>query len=178
MGSARGYDAVLVSVQGVRGIVGSRGRVALAVALVIMLVVLVAPAFVAGRYSDGPGGAEVGGARLDQGWAFLYHAVRLSRGAELGSADLALVRARGTWAGAPAVAEDVELVYSDGAFTVPVPPGGTPPAPDDRVAEPRSRLGWVVHGRVGTGPRQMIGLIDYASGRVAWDIRPLPEGGA
>jgi hypothetical protein len=24
------------------------------------------------------------------------------------------------------------------------------------------------------GPAQVIGVLDYASGRVAWDIRPLP----
>ena len=154
---------------------GSRGRVALALALVIILGVVAVPALVAGRYSDGPGGAEVGGARLDEGWEFVYHALRLSRDARLGSEDLAMVRARDAWAGPPAVAEDVELVYFDGAFQVPVPEGGTAPAPDDLVAEPRSRLGWVVHGRVRSGPRQMIGLIDYASGRVDWDIRPLPE---
>jgi hypothetical protein len=87
---------------------------------------------------------------------------------------VALVRARDAWAGRPAVAEDVELVYMDGPFDVPVPEGGTSPAPEDGVAEPLSRLGWVVVGSVRGGPRQMIGLIDYSSGRVAWDIRPLP----
>jgi hypothetical protein len=153
---------------------GSRGRIAWAVALVIVIGVAAVPALVAERYTDGPGGAEVGRARLDRGWEFLYHAVRLSRGARLGSDDLALVRARDAWAGRPAVAEEVELVYMDGPFDVPVPAGGTPPAPQDGVAAPPSRLGWVVLGSVRGGPRQMIGLIDYSSGRVAWDIRPLP----
>ena len=72
------------------------------------------------------------------------------------------------------MADSVELVYQDGAFLVPVPPGGTAPAADDRVAEPLSRLGWVVRGRVRNGPQQMIGLLDYHTGRVAWNIRPLP----
>jgi hypothetical protein len=152
---------------------GSRGRIALAVALVMVIAVAVVPTLVAERYADGPGGAEVGHARLDRGWEFVYHAVRSSRGARLGSDDFALVRARSVWAGPPAVAEDVELVYMDGAFVVPVPPGGTPPPPERRVAEPLSRLGWVVSGRVRGGPRQMIGLLDYSSGRVAWNIRPL-----
>ncbi|MGE3138161.1 MAG: hypothetical protein AB7I08_03870 [Thermoleophilia bacterium] len=152
---------------------GSRGRVALAVALVMVLVIAVAPALVAQRFTDGPGGAEVGNARLDQGWEFLYHAVRESRGARLGSEDFALARARAAWAGPPAVAEDVELVYMDGPFDVPVPPEGTPPPESRRRAEPLSRLGWVVQGRVRGGPRQMIGLLDYGSGRVAWNIRPL-----
>lgn len=151
----------------------SRGRVALAVALVIVAAIAVVPTLVAERYADGPGGAEVGSARLDRGWEFLYHAVRLSRGARLGSEDFAVARARSAWAGPPAVADDVELVYMDGPFDVPVPPGGTHPAPGRGRAEPTSRLGWVVHGSVRGGPRQMIGLLDYASGRVAWNIRPL-----
>ncbi|MGD9573620.1 MAG: hypothetical protein AB7V62_17205 [Thermoleophilia bacterium] len=99
--------------------------------------------------------------------------MRESRGARLGSEDFALARARAAWAGPPAVAEDVELVYMDGPFDVPVPPEGTPPPESRRRAEPLSRLGWVVQGRVRGGPRQMIGLLDYGSGRVAWNIRPL-----
>jgi hypothetical protein len=152
---------------------GSRGRIALAIALVMVLGVAVAPTLVAERYADGPGGAEVGHSRLDRGWEFVYHAVRLSRGAKLGSEDFALVRARSAWAGPPAVAESVDLVYMDGPFVVPVPEGGTPPPPGRRRAEPLSRLGWVVYGSVRGGPRQMIGLLDYHSGRIAWNIRPL-----
>ena len=152
---------------------GSRGRIALAIAMVMVIVAAAVPTLVAERYADGPGGAEVGHARLDRGWEFLYHAVRLSRGARLGSEDFALVRARSAWAGPPAVAEDVELVYMDGPFDVPVPDDGTPPPRERRRAEPLSRLGWVVFGRVRGGPRQMIGLLDYVSGRVAWNIRPL-----
>lgn len=152
---------------------GSRGRIALAIALVMILAVAVAPTLVAERYADGPGGAEVGHSRLDRGWEFVYHAVRLSRGARLGSEDFALVRARSAWAGPPAVAESVDLVYMDGPFDVPVPEGGTPPPPERRRAEPLSRLGWVVYGSVRGGPRQMIGLLDYPSGRIAWNIRPL-----
>ena len=143
-------------------------------ALVAVLVCAWVPMLIAGHYADGPGGSEVGYARLDRGFEFIYHAVRLSRGARLGDSATAEARARSVWAGPPAVASDVQLVYQDGAFTVPVPPGGTEPAPDNRVAEPRSRLGWVVRGRVRGGPSQMIGLLDYASGQVAWSIRPLP----
>ena len=139
-----------------------------------LLVFAVVSTLVAERYADGPGGAEVGYARLDRGFEFVYHAVRLSRDARLGTSDAAQVRARNIWAGPPAVASDVQLVYQDGPFVVPVPPGGTAPARDNRVAEPLSRLGWVVSGRVRRGPPQMIGLLDYASGQVAWSIRPLP----
>ena len=80
---------------------------------------------------------------------------------------------RDVWAGSP-LAESVELVYMDGAFVVPIPPGGAAPAEERRVAVPLSRLGWVVRGRVRGGPPQMIGLLDLHTGRVAWNIRPLP----
>ena len=153
---------------------GVRGRLLLALILVAVLVVAWVPMLIAGHYADGPGGSEVGYARLDRGVEFVYHAVRLSRGARLGDSATAEARARSVWAGPPAVASGVQLVYQDGAFVVPVPPGGTAPAPDNRVAEPRSRLGWVVSGRVRGGPEQMIGLLDYHSGQVAWSIRPLP----
>lgn len=132
------------------------------------------PVLVANHYADGPGGADVGYARVDRGWKFVYHAIRLSRDARLGSAGPALDRARDVWAGTP-VAESVELVYADGPFVVPVPEGGTRPAAGSRTAEPLSRLGWVVRGRVRNGPLQMIGLLDYPTGRVAWNVRPLPD---
>ena len=154
---------------------GVRGRWVVAIALVVVLIGAVVSTLVANRYADGPGGAEVGYARLDRGFEFVYHAVRLSRDARLGASDAARGAGPQHLGGPPAVASDVQLVYQDGPFEVPVPEGGTSPAPERRVAEPLSRLGWVVRGRVRRGgPPQMIGLLDYASGRVAWDIRPLP----
>ena len=152
---------------------GSRTRLFLAAALIVVLAGLWAPVLVASHYADGPGGAEVGYARVDRGWKFVYHAIRLSRDARLGTSEAALARARDVWAGSP-VAERVELVYMDGAFVVPIPPGGATPAEERRVAVPLSRLGWVVRGRIRGGPPQMIGLLDLHSGRVAWNIRPLP----
>jgi hypothetical protein len=154
----------------------SRARFILALALVVVVVGAWVPVLVADHYADGPGGADVGTARIDRGWEFVYHAIRLSRGARLGTHDLALDRARDVWAGSPR-ADSVQLVYMDGPFAVPVPPDGTVPAPERRVAEPLSRFGWVVRGRVRNGPQQMIGLLDQHSGRVAWNIRPLPAVG-
>lgn len=105
--------------------------------------------------------------RPDKGWRFLYDTVRLSRHAKLGSDGPALQRARQVWPRA----QSVELVYLLGPVSVPVPPGGaTPPAPL-RVARPRSRLSWFVTGRLGGRPRQIVGLLDYRSGRVIWDLR-------
>jgi hypothetical protein len=152
----------------------TRRRIVWTVAVVVIAALAWAPAVIADHFADGPGGAEVGRARLDRGWEFVYHAVRLSRGARLGTDDSALERAQERWAGPPAVAESVRLVYLDGPFPVPVPEGGAEPAPERRAAVPLSRLGWVVRGPVRGGPEQVIGVLDYASGRVAWDIRPLP----
>jgi hypothetical protein len=157
---------------------GRRRRVLVAVAVVVVVVAAWVPTLIAQRYADGPGGVEVGSARVDRGWEFVYHVVRLSRGARLGSHDAALATARTVWAGPPAVAQDVDLVYQDGAFTVPVPPGGTVPPAARREARPASRLGWVVEGSVRGGPRQMIGLLDYRSGKVVWDIRDRAAGRA
>jgi hypothetical protein len=41
------------------------------------------------------------------------------------------------------------------------------------LARPDDELNWVVMGRVKGGPEQVIGLLDYRSGRVEWDIRPV-----
>lgn len=161
----------------------SRGRIVLALAIGVLVVVAWAPALIAERYADGPGGADVGFARPDRGWEFLYHAVRLSRGARLGTGDAALATAHKVWAGPPAVAQSVQLVYMGGPFRAPVPRGGVMPAPARLVVHPASELGWVVEGAVFVGRRrvpgrQMIGLLDYASGRVAWSIAPPSGAGA
>ena len=156
---------------------GRRARIILVAAVVVLAALAWVPVPIAERYSDGPGGAEIGRARLDRGWEFVYHAVRLSRGARLGDDDSALQTAREkVWAGPPALAQSVRLVYMDGPFEVPVPEGGAAPPPGREVATPASRLGWVVEGttfdgRTPRGVRQMIGLLDYRSGRVTWDIR-------
>ena len=145
-----------------------KGRIAVPVAAVAVVAVAWAPAPVASHYADGPGGAEAGLVRIDRGWEFVYHAVRLSRGAELGTSGAAIDRARTVWASRPK-AESVDLRYLDGPFTVPVPEGGA--APRNPVARPRDRFAWVVEGQVADGPRQMIGLLDYWSGDVVWKLR-------
>jgi hypothetical protein len=152
-----------------------RTRIILVAAVVVLAVAAWVPVLIAERYSDGPGGAEIGRARLDRGWEFVYHAVRLSRGARLGTDEQALETARQVWAGPPALSQSVRLVYMDGPFEVPVPEGGGAPPPGRSVVTPASPLGWVVEGTVfegrrPRGVRQMIGLLDYASGRVVWDI--------
>ncbi|MGD9696757.1 MAG: hypothetical protein AB7V42_13995 [Thermoleophilia bacterium] len=157
---------------------GRRGRIILSLVVVLVAAAAFVPAFIAEHYASGPGGAEVGRARVDRGWEFIYHAVRLSRGAKYDTEGSALTRARTIWSGT-VTARSVRLVYMDARpFRVPVPDGGTRPRPARRVATPASRLGWVVTGTVAGGPPQMIGLIDYHSGRTAWNIRPLPRPGA
>lgn len=105
--------------------------------------------------------------RPDKGWRFLYDTVRLSRHAKLGSDAPALQRARQVW---PRV-DDVELVYLVRPVTVPVAAGGLTAPPRERLVQPRSRLTWFVHGRIGGRARQVIGLLDYRTGRVVWDLR-------
>jgi hypothetical protein len=148
------------------------------IALPAAAVVLWAPSFVAEIY-DGDGVAGIPGGdyltRPDHGWRFLADSVRLSRGAALGTSTDALAQARDIWAGPPAVADDVRLVSGDAAFRVAIPAGGTAPAAAKAVARPRSELTWLVLGHVGTGPRQPIGMLDYHSGRIVWNIRPLPR---
>jgi hypothetical protein len=145
-----------------------KGRIAVPVAAVAVVAVAWAPAPVASHYADGAGGAEAGLVRIDRGWEFVYHAVRLSRGAELGTGGAAMERAETVWASRPK-AESVDLRYLDGPFTVPVPAGGA--VPRNPTARPRDRLAWVVEGHMGDGPRQMIGLLDYKSGDVVWKLR-------
>lgn len=149
-----------------------RGRVLLALGAVVAVVAAWAPAIVAHHYADGPGGAEVNRARVDQGWKFVADAVRESRGALLGDDAAALVHAQRIWVRPSGRATAVQLVYLDGPFAVPVPPGGTVPPGARSIATPPGDFGWVVYGHVRGGPRQMIGLLDYNSGTVVWDIRP------
>ncbi|MEW6582619.1 MAG: hypothetical protein AB1416_07660 [Actinomycetota bacterium] len=156
-----------------------RARIAL-VAVPAALAALWAPSFVAEVY-DGDGFAGTPArdylTRPDQGWRFLADAVRQSRGTALGTAKDALTQARDVWAGPPAVADAVRLVSGDAPFPVTVPAAGATPAPRKRMVRPRSPFTWIVLGRVRGGPRQPIGALDYRSGRVVWDIRPLPGRG-
>ena len=108
--------------------------------------------------------------RPDKGWRFLYDSVRLSRDAKLGSDGAARATARRIWPRA----EAVELVYLESPVTIPVPPRGLEPRPRAREVRPRSPLTWFVYGRIGNRPRQVVGLLDYPSGRVIWDLRRVP----
>jgi hypothetical protein len=140
---------------------------------VVALVALWTPSFVARTYTTSAQPIDFL-TRPDKGWRFLYDSVRLSREAPLGSEAAARGAARRIWPRS----EAVELVYLDGPVTVPVTPGGLLPRPRARVVRPRSPLTWFVHGRIGNRPRQVVGLIDYRSGRVIWDLRRVPTAGA
>ena len=159
----------------------SRRTLRLAALLPAALAALWAPSFAAEIY-DGDGEAGTAGssylARPDRGWQFLYDAVRLSRGPRYGTeADVVAATRRDVWSGHTAKAERARLVYGSEPFRVQVPPGGTLPPAARAVARPRSALSWLVEGSVNGGPVQPIGLVDYHSGRIAWDILPLREGG-
>jgi hypothetical protein len=140
--------------------------------VLIALTVAWVPVLVAHHYADGPGGAEVNRGRIDQGWRFMYDAVRESRGALLGHDGAALTHSQLIWTRPSGRSLDVELVYLDGPFDVPVPAAGADVPPGRERVVPPSRFAWIVWGRVRGGPRQVIGVLDYGSGRVVWDIRP------
>jgi hypothetical protein len=145
----------------------------MAVALIAGAAVVIAwiPSFVATAYSEDPAADYL--ANPAAGWAFLWEAVTASRNPRLGTADAAMQQASQVWAGAPAVAGGVSLRALPPEWTVPVPPGAVPPVAARRVATPDDQLNWVVRGAVRGGPDQVIGLLDYRTGRVEWDIRPV-----
>jgi hypothetical protein len=130
-----------------------------------VLALLWIPSFVASSYTH-PAQPIDFLARPDKGWRFLYDTVRLSRNAKLGSEGPALATAKRVWRRA----QSVELVYLERPVTLPEPVGiDTSHRPG--VVRPRSRLTWFVTGRIGNAPPQLIGLIDYASGRIIFDLR-------
>jgi hypothetical protein len=153
-----------------------RRRGPLAVALVAggLVASAWAPSFVATAYAEDDATEYL--SNPVRGWVFLGHAVTASRNPRLGTAGAAMEQAAQIWAGAPAVAADVSLRTLPSPWTVPVPDGGVRPGPGRAAASPAGPLNWVVTGRVAGGPSQVIGLLDYRTGRVEWDIRPVPGG--
>lgn len=135
------------------------------------VVVVWAPSLVATRYAERPTATEFL-ANPVEGWMFMKEAVTASRNPRLGTSDAAMQQASQVWAGPPAVATDVALKSIPSEWAVPVAEGATRPGPARRVATPEDELNWVVTGRVKGGPEQVIGLLDYRTGRVEWDIRP------
>ena len=150
----------------------TRRRAVGVIAAVSAIAVLWAPSLVARSFTT-PAQPIDFMVRPDKGWRFLYDAVRLSRDPRLGSEGPALETAKRIWRRVDAV----ELVYLVRPVIVPVPAGGLAPSARERLVRPRSRLTWFVSGRIGGRPRQVIGLLDFRSGRVIWDLR-LVEGAA
>ena len=143
----------------------SRRRAVGVIAAVGALALLWTPSLVARTYTTSAQPIDFM-SRPDKGWRFLYDTVRLSRHAKLGSDAAALETARRVWRRV----DRVQLVYLERPVTIPVPPGGLAP-PRARPVRPRTRLSWFVHGRIGNRPGQIVGLLDYRSGRVIWDLR-------
>ena len=82
---------------------GKRVRIILVAVVVVLAVAAWVPVPIA-ELRGRARGAEIGRARLDRGWEFVYQAVR-QWGARLGDDDLALKAARQVWAGPPALAQ-------------------------------------------------------------------------
>lgn len=148
------------------------GPAATALIAVGAVAVVWAPSLVATQYAERPTATEYL-ANPVEGWMFLKEAVTASRNPRLGTADAAMQQASQVWAGSPAVAAGVSLKSVPSEWEVPVPQGAAQPLPARRVATPGNELNWVVSGRVKGGPEQVIGLLDYRTGRVEWDIRPV-----
>ena len=140
------------------------------------VVALWVPSFIATAYAEAPASDYL--SNPARGWGFLWESVTASRNPRLGTADAALQEATQIWAGQPAVASDVSLKVIPSPWDIPVPAGGVAPAVRHDVVTPPDELQWVVTGSVEGGPDQVIGLLDYRTGRVAWDIRPLGPVGA
>ncbi|MBJ7365415.1 MAG: hypothetical protein JHC53_02260 [Thermoleophilia bacterium] len=155
---------------------GVRGRTRVALIAGAAVVIAWIPSFVATAYSVQPAGEVL--ANPANGWAFLWESVTASRNPRLGTPDVAMQEAAQLWAGSPAVAADVSLKSLPSPWTVPVPGGGAHSRTGHDVVAPADPLQWVVRGNVNGGPDQIIGLLDYRTGRVVWDIRPLATAGA
>lgn len=134
------------------------------------------PSFIATAYAEGTASEYL--ANPARGWGFLWESVTASRNPRLGTAEAAMQEAGQVWAGQPAVADDVSLKAIPSPWAIPVPQGGVAPAAGRGVVRPADELQWVVEGSVEGGPDQVIGLLDYRTGRVTWDIRPLAPAGA
>lgn len=149
----------------------TRRRIIGAIIAICTLLALWAPSFVAQSHTTSAQPIDFL-TRPDKGWRFLIDTVRLSRRAKAGTEGAALTTAKRVWRRT----ERVELVYLEDPVTIPVPPGALSPPAARRTVRPRSRLTWFVHGRVGVRARQIVGLIDYRSGRVIWDVRAVTPG--
>ncbi len=152
-----------------------KGPVRVAVIAGAAVVAVWIPSFIATAYAEVPASEYL--ANPAKGWGFLWESVTASRNPRLGTADAALQEATQVWAGQPAVAADVSLKAIPTPWHIPVAAGGVAPADGRDVVSPSDELQWVVTGSVKGGPDQVIGLLDYRTGRVAWDIRPLAAAG-
>lgn len=155
----------------------SRRRVLGIVAVVLSVVVVWAPSFVAARYSNDVVTSDVAGHPI-RGWHFLVDAVRSSRKAAAGTEGHARgIAARHWWLSRVRI-DSLELVYMDDPIvTIPVPVGGLRRPVSDRIVHTNARFIWFVRGRIGARPEQVVGLINFQTGRVVWDIlRTRPAG--
>ena len=152
-----------------------RGPARVAVIAGAAVVAVWIPSFIATAYAEVPASDYL--ANPASGWGFLWESVTASRNPRLGTADAALQEATQVWAGQPAVAADVSLKAIPTPWHIPVAAGGVAPADGRDVVSPSDDLQWVVTGSVKGGPDQVIGLLDYRTGRVVWDIRPLAAAG-
>lgn len=151
----------------------SRNKRMLAVAIVVLAVVVIAlPAFVAYRYTAPSQRGEFVGHPW-RGWSFVYAALAVPGDSELKTSGAALRKADWFFKGTAVDPREVQLLYvpQDKPFTV-------RHALDGRTVKttvtPSYRFIWQVQGAIDTIPDSgdtMVGLFDYQTGRVLYDVR-------
>lgn len=155
---------------------GSRRGLLGAGVVVLALVALWAPSFIATRYTNAAVRVDGLGNPV-RGWHFLVDAVAASRTAAAGTEGLARGIAERHWSASRIRIRELELVYADRRqVTIPSTPGGLARPIAFRRVGVRARFLWLVHGTIGRRPDQIVGVINMETARVLWDIRRRQSG--
>jgi hypothetical protein len=128
-------------------------------------VVIYAPALMA-RAATGPHEPVDFLTQPQQGWSFVWDAAFQIKGARAGDPAAARRLAVADFAGTSVVPSRVELEWVPDRRVHLVGGGGSAPV------TAKARLVWMVTGRVRPGgPIRTVGLIDFRSGRLTYDVR-------
>jgi hypothetical protein len=143
-----------------------------AVVVVIAVIVFLLPAFVAFRYTA----PEQRGQFLTRpwrGWSFAYAALAVPTHSQLKTSGMALRKADWIYKGTVVDPQEVQLLFVPKAkpytFTHTVAGHAV-----TSTITPSYRFVWQVWGVIDTAPqhtRTMVGLLDYKTGRVLYDVR-------
>jgi hypothetical protein len=134
-------------------------------AVVLAGVVIYAPALLA-RAATGPHEPVDFLTQPQEGWRFVWDAAFQIQGARAGTPSAARRLAVADFSGSSVLPSRVELLWVPSRQVDLVGRGGS------AAATAKARLVWMVTGRLRPGgPIRTVGLIDYRSGRLTYDIR-------